>query len=487
MSGLRHLIVIVPGIGGSVLAGPDGRSAWDLRPRPLARDVIAPEHLAIDRELTPTRLADDLAVLRPWLVIPGYGALTRLLRKEFGSGLCVVDYCDGTGVPARIDVLRVPYDFRRSVAQAADVLGRAVAAAVGGSGRRVVVVAHSLGGLVARYWLGPGGGARHCRALITLGTPHRGAPRALHWLVNGVGVGPLRSLAATRVLRGWPAVHELLPQYPAVLADGRPVEVDALAPGLVRPFGSPTAGAELLNKAAEAASVHADIATAWAELPEDGRPALLPYFGRGHATLSRASVEGGRLRVAKVDPEWRGNVGWRGDGTVPATSAIPGELSRRPEQAQAVPERHGPMGTTAAVLEKLVTLQGEDIPVRGTDRPPAPWVGWDVDDTIPAGQDTVVGAELHHGAAGPVAGAGRAALLVVTGAGRRVPVQMTLEAEGWRGTLPPLAEDVYRLDVEVKDAWHGSSVFASTPLAVLDPPAEAEPDAESDTESDERR
>ena len=164
---------------------------------------------------------------------------------------------------------------------------------------------------------------------------------------------------------------------------------------------------DLLRGAADAAAVHGDIVTGWAELRDDERPALLPYFGRGHRTLSRAGVDGGRLRVAKVDPEWRPNVGWYGDGTVPALSAIPGELSGRPEQAQAVPDKHGPMGTTAAVVEKLVTLQGEDIPVRGTDRPPMRWIGWDVDDTIPAGQETVVGAELHHGAAEPVEGAGQ--------------------------------------------------------------------------------
>ena len=43
----------------------------------------------------------------------------------------------------------------------------------------MIVVAHSMGGLVARYWMGPLGGWRVCRALITLGTPHRGAPKAL--------------------------------------------------------------------------------------------------------------------------------------------------------------------------------------------------------------------------------------------------------------------------------------------------------------------
>jgi hypothetical protein len=254
-----------------------------------------------------------------------------------------------------------------------------------------------------------------------------------------------------------------------------------LSPELVRPFGSLAAGTELLRRAADAALVHRDIATAWAELPQDAKPALLPYFGRGHRTLSRASVRCGRLRVEKVDPEWRGNIGWYGDGTVPALSAIPGELSGQPELAQAVPDKHGPMGTTAAVVEKLVTLQSDDIPVRGTDRPPMPWIGWDIDDTVPASKETVVGAELHHGASQPVEGSGSAASLLLTGREKRILVAMTLGADGWGVTLPPMHEGVYRLDIEVKDAWHGTSVFASTPLAVLDPPTDAEPDVGSDT------
>jgi hypothetical protein len=49
VNGLRHLVVVAPGIGGSVLARLDGTSAWDLRPGALARDVIAPEHLALDQ------------------------------------------------------------------------------------------------------------------------------------------------------------------------------------------------------------------------------------------------------------------------------------------------------------------------------------------------------------------------------------------------------------------------------------------------------
>jgi len=51
-----------------------------------------------------------------------------------------------------------------------------------------------------------------CRALITLGTPHRGASRGLAWLVSAVpGAG-----RACRTLRTWPSVTKLLPRDPAV-------------------------------------------------------------------------------------------------------------------------------------------------------------------------------------------------------------------------------------------------------------------------------
>ncbi|MGH3898743.1 MAG: hypothetical protein ACRDTA_10925 [Pseudonocardiaceae bacterium] len=73
MGVLRHLIVVVPGIGGSALTAPDGTSAWDVTARALTHAVIDPGVLDFDRELVAARLVDTLTVLRPWLVVPGYG------------------------------------------------------------------------------------------------------------------------------------------------------------------------------------------------------------------------------------------------------------------------------------------------------------------------------------------------------------------------------------------------------------------------------
>ncbi|WP_327293220.1 esterase/lipase family protein [Streptomyces sp. NBC_01198] len=58
---------------------------------------------------------------------------------------------------------------------AAELLGRHVEEICAQSGRRRVdIVGHSLGGLIARYYVQCLGGDRRIRTLVTLGTPHAG-------------------------------------------------------------------------------------------------------------------------------------------------------------------------------------------------------------------------------------------------------------------------------------------------------------------------
>lgn len=52
---------------------------------------------------------------------------------------------------------------------------------------RVALIGHSLGGIVGRYAVALCGGNRYVHTLITLGSPHRGAP-----LAGGAGLAPLR-------------------------------------------------------------------------------------------------------------------------------------------------------------------------------------------------------------------------------------------------------------------------------------------------------
>ena len=59
---------------------------------------------------------------------------------------------------------------------------------------KVILIGHSMGGLVARWYLECLGGWQDTRALITFGTPHRGSLNAADFLVNGFvkKLGPLK-------------------------------------------------------------------------------------------------------------------------------------------------------------------------------------------------------------------------------------------------------------------------------------------------------
>jgi pimeloyl-ACP methyl ester carboxylesterase len=314
----QHLVIVVPGIGGSVLE-QSGTVLWDAGLGSVARLGLAGHRLSLAETpaVEPTGLIRSRALVPGWTVVCGYDRLIAALARLPSA---IVD----DGHPDRrvpdANVVAFPYDFRTSIVDTAERLAAEVTArlaVLGGSGEpgRVIVVAHSMGGLVARYWIGPLGGWRVCRALVTLGTPHRGAPKALNWLVGGVRIGGHTWRGPTQLFREWPSVTELLPRYPAVW--------DATAEAALYPHELPV---DWLRPAARKAfGVHEDIETAWEQVPPSG-PEFVPRIGWSHTTMDAAWWDGTQLIVRKKAPSWLSAPGWekdRGDGTVPAISALP--------------------------------------------------------------------------------------------------------------------------------------------------------------------
>lgn len=89
--------------------------------------------------------------------------------------------------------------------------------AKGSRDARLVLVAHSMGGLVARYFTSVLGGASDVRATVTLGTPFHGAAKAVVLLSTGHGAPlPLPHERLRRLAHTMPGVHDLLPTYRCV-------------------------------------------------------------------------------------------------------------------------------------------------------------------------------------------------------------------------------------------------------------------------------
>jgi hypothetical protein len=397
VAGRKHLVVVIPGIGGSVLQapGPSGEAGvvWDAGFRSLARLGFAAGRLSL-AELPKARavgLIRSRGPLPGWTVIRGY---ERLMAALGGLPGAVVD----DGHPDRrvpdANVVAFPYDFRQSLVAVAEELARDISdrlSVLGAAGEpgRVVFVAHSLGGLVARYWLGPLEGWRVCRALITLGTPHRGSPKALNWQVGGVRLGGLEWAGMTGLIREWPSAAELMPRYPAIW--------DETADAARYPHELPISW--LQPKAVRAFGVHEDIAAGCDQIPQSG-PEMVPRIGWSHATLDAAFWDGSRLRVHKRPPRWLDAPGWEhdfGDGTVPAISALPIELDNRAVSTTGVRvrERHGSLAAAKPMIAEIMRLlhDYEERPVPGPSRlayrdaeERSAALGLDVDDLYVAGE-----------------------------------------------------------------------------------------------------
>ncbi|HEX9643208.1 MAG TPA: hypothetical protein VGC11_04320, partial [Acidimicrobiia bacterium] len=219
---IGDVVVLLPGILGSVLER-HGREVWALTPGAAFRALLSLggsiESLRLDDDdpeaddlgdgVAATRVLPDLHLVPGLWKIDGYTAISRALHDRF-------DLVDGA------NYFEFPYDWRRDnrvhgrrlARQAHDWLA-AWRARSGNDDARLVLLAHSMGGLVARTFLELYGGWQETRTLITFGTPYRGSLNALDFLANGLrrGLGPV-GVDLTEFLRSLTSVYQLLPIYP---------------------------------------------------------------------------------------------------------------------------------------------------------------------------------------------------------------------------------------------------------------------------------
>ncbi|WP_326582906.1 hypothetical protein OG889_30315 [Streptomyces sp. NBC_00481] len=477
--GRRHLVYVLPGIGGSVLERPAGGGkppevVWDAGFGDIAGLLRRPDRLAVGEPLRATGLIRSKRLLPGWTVVPGYERLVANLQALPGT---VID----TGHPEKrnpaANVVLFPYDFRLGVRHAAkllaaDVHDRLKDLAPAERAGRVVVVAHSMGGLVARHWLGPLEGWPLCRALITLGTPHRGAPKSLHLLADGVRVAGIRLDGVSDLLAQWPSVAELLPRYPMVW--------DTATAAPLYPHDVPLE--HLRSLAKQGFALHEEIEQAWQAMPRTGaEPQVVPRLGWSHRTPGSAVWDGRTLKVGKKLPAWLELAGWEkdhGDGTVPAISAVPVEMDGHDTSGWRARDRHGPI-VSAGWIPGLVEVYEERqrlTAARGEEREAA--LGLDVDELHARGATIPLETRLRGDSLPPEATADPGGLAVwatlrpVHGP-RAAVAEVRLEWDGDRGgyvtELPGQEPGLYDVRVSVRAVPGVGDLSASDCLAVVAP------------------
>ncbi len=166
-----------------------------------AADVADAEQVVSERD--PGRIAGRVRdAKRIVLLIHGFTDDTLEMRR----GLRRAQAVPGTPIDSRYDlVLTFDYESLNTPIEqiARQLQGRLAEVGLGaGHGRELTVVAHSMGGLVARWWIEREGGREQVRRLILLGTPNAGSPwPGVHdWAITSLAVG-LNGLATI----AWPA------------------------------------------------------------------------------------------------------------------------------------------------------------------------------------------------------------------------------------------------------------------------------------------
>ncbi|MET9965208.1 CHAT domain-containing protein [Streptomyces sp. NPDC006356] len=360
------LVVFVPGLFGSELLDTSGRPVWAMNHRALLHMTTgrAASWMTLPQELGDQDPGDGLQpgrLLRAPLLMAGlvgtpYALLQKGLEKQFGAA-----------------VRYFTYDWRLSHRRSADLLGRAVDQWLtewrrrGHPGARVVLVCEAEGGLVGRYFAEALGGHDHLRALLTIGTPHLGTPKALAFMLGmGQGSRVVRNLQLR--MASWPSIHQMLPVYPCVNQGGKLLRLSEVdLPGLSA------------SAVVDADRFHGELSP-----QSGGRPVYHFHIIAGTLQPTPESVTLANGKVLFRQEETHA-----GDGSTPLVSAVPVHY-RRDAEITLLPGRRYELLSNAAVLGEIARVSRAEHDLSGVST--AEGVGLGLPGRVPARQEVPVAA-----------------------------------------------------------------------------------------------
>jgi hypothetical protein len=453
---MPDVIVLLPGILGSVLQR-NGKDVWAPSGSAFFRALISLgdslQDLALRTDgdpqdgVTATRLMPDVHLIPGFWKIDGYSKIRDTIRQTF-------DVTEGK------NYVEFAYDWRLDNAISAQRLKEAADGWLhrrrqdGHPNAKLILVGHSMGGIVARYFLEVLGGWQDTRLLVTFGTPYRGSLNALDVLANGTQ--KLHGLLDfTALARSLPSVYQLLPVYECYdHGDGQLVRIGETS-------GIPNVDAA---RAKKALNFHNTIREHVDRRLRDHGPrsgyGIVPVVGIEQPTRQAAVRSGGGVDLLNTH---RG-VDRRGDGTVPRVSATPHELSDDPREMYAA-TKHASLQNADPVLTQLagsIMRLGFDLGDFLAPEDPRVKLSLAIEDAFDPGEPVVVRVRPNN-----PAGVLTARIIRADRSRATAKATLTPAGDGWlQAEFAPLPDGVYRVVVSggarVEPA---SDIFAVLPAA----------------------
>jgi pimeloyl-ACP methyl ester carboxylesterase len=459
---LRDLVVILPGITGSVLQ-KDGKDIWNYSSQSVWQ-LIQTFGNSLDRLKLPsnptTEDFDDgiraTSLVRGAHIIPGlekvlsgYHLTSQLIKENFEliEGKIFEDK------PANF--YEFPYDWRLNNRINAQRLKTFLDRQLpiwrehtGLKDAKVILLAHSMGGLISRYYLEVLEGWPDCKALFTFGTPYRGSINAIDFLANGQKL--LKVVDLTDVLRSLPSVYQLLPRQPVLkIGDGYQSIAQATIP---LPNINP-------NMALDAEKFHDEIEAAVKRHLDDAKYLrsykIIPIVGIKQTTKQSALLADGKITISATElPQGIDPIYGDGDGTVPYWSAIPQELSYEYRETY-IAEQHGAIQSNSEVLRQVRDrIRGmQDIADKAA-------ISLSVGDLYQVGEAITIRAQLKD--TQQDFGGIQAEIRSLTSESSLQPLQLNQTGDSWSIETGDLAPGVYQVTVQTVQTSTGA------PAAVRD-------------------
>jgi pSer/pThr/pTyr-binding forkhead associated (FHA) protein len=193
----RRVVIFVPGLMGSELWLGNER-VW-----PNVKTIFSNPEIykyPSDVPLEPRNIVDEVVIIPNFIKQDQYNRMGDYLVEE-------LNYKRG------VDYFEFAYDWRQDIRTSAQQLAELINSI--SASKPLILIGHSLGALVSRYYVDHLGGSGRVERLILMGGPHKGAVKGLVSMLVAPDVLPFGLLGERlrEILMTFPTSYQILPAY----------------------------------------------------------------------------------------------------------------------------------------------------------------------------------------------------------------------------------------------------------------------------------